>query len=82
MKRLAILAFVLGAFVAPAQAQTQKPLEFNGMIFDSPSAASSYAAPNYVALGRQRQNDTLLTSESTITATPQHSVDCLFSRPG
>jgi hypothetical protein len=49
MKRLAILAFVLGAFVAPAQAQTQKPLEFNGMIFDSPSAASSYAAPNYVA---------------------------------
>jgi hypothetical protein len=40
MKRLAILAVALGAFALPAQGQTQKPLEFNGNIFDPPPAQS------------------------------------------
>jgi hypothetical protein len=40
MKRLAILAVALGAFGLPAQAQTQKPIEFNGMVFDPPPVQS------------------------------------------
>ena len=35
MKRLAILTFSLGVMVAPFQAHAQKPVEFNGMVFDS-----------------------------------------------
>jgi hypothetical protein len=38
MKRLAILTFFLGVVVAPFQAQAQKPVEFNGMVFDPPPA--------------------------------------------
>ena len=41
MKRLAILTFILGIlgiFVTPVHAQAQKPVSFNGMIFDSPPA--------------------------------------------
>jgi hypothetical protein len=49
MKRLALLALALGAFVVPAQAQNPKPVEFNGMVFDSPPtqgyAAQAYEAP-------------------------------------
>ena len=36
MKRLAILTFALGVIVAPFQAHAQKPVEFNGMVFDPP----------------------------------------------
>jgi hypothetical protein len=36
MKRLAILSFVLGVCVTPALAQDQKPVTFNGMVFDAP----------------------------------------------
>jgi hypothetical protein len=43
MKRLAILPFVLGVLVTPVQAQTAKPVEFNGMVFDSPPAVTSEA---------------------------------------
>jgi hypothetical protein len=43
MKRLAILPFVLGALATPVQAQTQKPVEFNGMVFDAPPATTSEA---------------------------------------
>jgi hypothetical protein len=42
MKRLAILAFVLGAFVTSAQAQSNT-VTFNGMVFDSPSAGGAQA---------------------------------------
>jgi hypothetical protein len=49
MKRIALLALALGAFVAPAQAQNSKPVEFNGMVFDPPpaqgSSAQAYEAP-------------------------------------
>jgi hypothetical protein len=50
MKRLALLALALGAFVVPAQAQNQnqKPVEFNGMVFDAP-AAQGYSAQAYEA---------------------------------
>ena len=44
MKRLAILTFSLGVMVAPFQAHAQKPVEFNGMVFDSPPAPG-YEAP-------------------------------------
>jgi hypothetical protein len=48
-RHLAFLAFALGAFVLPAQAQTQKPLEFNGMVFEPPPAQAyqgqAYEAP-------------------------------------
>jgi hypothetical protein len=44
MKRLAILTFALGVIVAPFQAHAQKPVEFNGMVFDPPPA-QSYEAP-------------------------------------
>jgi hypothetical protein len=44
MKRLAILTFSIGVMVAPFQAHAQKPVEFNGMVFDSPPA-QSYEAP-------------------------------------
>ena len=40
MKRLAILAFSLGVMVAPFQAHAQKPVEFNGMVFDAPAVAA------------------------------------------
>jgi hypothetical protein len=43
MKRLAILPFILGVLATPVQAQTTKPVEFNGMVFDSPPAATSPA---------------------------------------
>ena len=50
MKRIALLALALGAFVVPAQAQQNpKPVEFNGMVFDQPPAqgysAQAYEAP-------------------------------------
>jgi hypothetical protein len=50
MKRLALLALALSAFVVPAQAQQNpKPVEFNGMVFDSPPtqgySAQAYEAP-------------------------------------
>ena len=44
MKRLAILTFALGVSVAPFQAHAQKPVEFNGMVFDPPPA-QGYEAP-------------------------------------
>jgi hypothetical protein len=44
MKRLAILTFALGVIVAPFQAHAQKPVEFNGMVFDPPPA-QGYEAP-------------------------------------
>jgi hypothetical protein len=43
MKRLAILPFVIGVLATPVQAQTAKPVEFNGMVFDSPPAPTSPA---------------------------------------
>jgi hypothetical protein len=43
MKYLAILPFVLGVLATPVQAQTAKPVEFNGMVFDSPPAPTSQA---------------------------------------
>jgi hypothetical protein len=46
MKRLALLALALGAFVVPAQAQNQKPVEFNGMVFDQPPT-QGYSAQAY-----------------------------------
>ena len=36
MKHLAIATFILGIFVTAAHAQAQKPVIFNGMVFDSP----------------------------------------------
>ena len=49
MKRLALLALALGAFVVPAQAQQNpKPVEFNGMVFDQPPT-QGYAAQAYEA---------------------------------
>ena len=44
MKRLAILTFSLGVMVAPFQAHAQKPVEFNGMVFDSAPAQGYEAA--------------------------------------
>jgi hypothetical protein len=44
MMRLAILTFSLGVIVAPFQAHAQKPVEFNGMVFDPPPA-QGYEAP-------------------------------------
>ena len=44
MKRLAILTFSLGVMVAPFQAHAQKPVEFNGMVFDS-APVQGYEAP-------------------------------------
>ena len=38
MKVLAILAFMLGIFVAPAYAQQKGTVTFNGNVFDQPSA--------------------------------------------
>jgi hypothetical protein len=51
MKRLAILTFSLGMVVAPfqAQAQAQKPVEFNGMVFDSPPAQGYQSSQGYEA---------------------------------
>jgi len=43
MNRLAILPFVVGVLATPGQAQTAKPVEFNGMVFDSPPATTSEA---------------------------------------
>jgi hypothetical protein len=48
MKRLAILTFYVGVLVAPFQAHAQKPVEFNGMVFDPPPAqgySQGYEAP-------------------------------------
>ena len=46
MKRLAILTFTLGVIAAPLQAHAQKPVEFNGMVFDSPPTQGyGYEAP-------------------------------------
>ena len=36
MKHLAIATFILGIFVTAAHAQAQKPVIFNGMVFDAP----------------------------------------------
>jgi hypothetical protein len=38
MKHLAIATFILGIFVTAAHAQAQKPVIFNGMVFDAPPA--------------------------------------------
>ena len=43
MKALAIATFILGIFVAPPYAQAQKPVEFNGMVFNSPQTPGSEA---------------------------------------
>ena len=43
MKALAIATFILGIFVTPLYAQAQKPVEFNGMVFDAPSTPGSEA---------------------------------------
>jgi hypothetical protein len=46
MKHLAILAFTLGMIAAPLQAHAQKPVEFNGMVFDPPPTQGyGYEAP-------------------------------------
>ena len=46
MKHLAILTFALGMIVAPLQAHAQKPVEFNGMVFDPPPTQGyGYEAP-------------------------------------
>jgi hypothetical protein len=38
MKSLAIVTFILGIFVTAAHADAQKPVIFNGMVFDAPPA--------------------------------------------
>jgi hypothetical protein len=38
MKHLAIATFILGIFVTAAHAEAQKPVIFNGMVFDAPPA--------------------------------------------
>ena len=53
MKRLAILAFSLGVMVAPFQAHAQKPVEFNGMVFDTPPVPG-YEAPKTQAPTKAR----------------------------
>ena len=46
MKHLAILTFTLGMIAAPLQAHAQKPVEFNGMVFDPPpTQGDGYEAP-------------------------------------
>ena len=46
MKHLAILTFTLGMIAAPLQAHAQKPVEFNGMVFDPPPTQGyGYEAP-------------------------------------
>ena len=46
MKHLAILTFTLGMIAAPLQAHAQKPMEFNGMVFDPPPTQGyGYEAP-------------------------------------
>ena len=46
MKHLAILTFTLGMIAAPLQAHAQKPVEFNGMVFDPPPVQGyGYEAP-------------------------------------
>ena len=46
MKHLAILTFILSMIAAPLQAHAQKPVEFNGMVFDPPPTQGySYEAP-------------------------------------
>ena len=63
MKRLAILTFSLGVMVAPFQAHAQKPVEFNGMVFDSPPA-QGYEAPKAQA--------PVTTTKSRTSAHQQH----------
>jgi len=53
MKRLAILAFSLGVMIAPFQAHAQKPVEFNGMVFDTPPVPG-YEAPKTQAPTKAR----------------------------
>ena len=55
MKRLAILTFILGIFVTPVHAQAQKPVSFNGMIFDSPPA-TGLEAPSAPAKPKASQH--------------------------
>ena len=38
MKHLTIATFILGIFVTAAHAEAQKPVIFNGMVFDAPPA--------------------------------------------
>ena len=38
MKFLAIVTFILGICVTSAHAEAQKPVIFNGMVFDAPPA--------------------------------------------
>jgi hypothetical protein len=46
MKHLAILTFTIGMIAAPLQAHAQKPVEFNGMVFDpQPTQGYGYEAP-------------------------------------
>jgi hypothetical protein len=43
MKALAIATFIVGILVTPLYAQDQKSVQFNGMVFDSPSTPGSEA---------------------------------------
>ena len=63
MKRLAILTFSLGVMVAPFQAHAQKPVEFNGMVFDS-QPVQGYEAPQAQA--------PVTTAKSRTSAHQQH----------
>ena len=45
MKHLAIATFILGIFVTAAHAQAQKPVIFNGMVFDAPPEQGWSAPP-------------------------------------
>jgi hypothetical protein len=38
MKPLAIATFILGIFATSVHAEAQKPVTFNGMVFDAPPA--------------------------------------------
>jgi hypothetical protein len=38
MKQLALATFILGIFVTAVHAEAQKPVIFNGMVFDAPPA--------------------------------------------
>ncbi len=65
MKRLAILTFSLGVMVAPFQAHAQKPVEFNGMVFDS-APVQGYEAP------KAQAQAPVTTTKSRTSAHQQH----------
>ena len=45
MKFLAIVTFILGIFVTSVHAEAQKPVTFNGMVFDAPPEQGWSAPP-------------------------------------